>query len=130
MGEIKTKSLMPEWVPAFNKKFGNKVQGLWAPYLPPWAVILHVGRSSGKPFQTPVMAFKRGDKLYVNLIYGTGAHWAQNVLAAGEAEVVRAGRKHRLINPTVVVRSDFNGPLPFQTKFLGSGTAILVVELG
>lgn len=129
MDEIKTKSLMPAWVPKFNKKIGNKIQGLWAPYLPPWVVVLHVGRKSGRQFRTPVMAFKRGDSLYVNLLYGSGAHWVRNVMTAGEAEVIRAGRTHRVTDPTIVVRTDHEGDLPFETKVFPRGTGILILRL-
>lgn len=39
------------WLAHFNRLVGNKVQGLWAPYLPPWAVIVHVGRVSKRQYR-------------------------------------------------------------------------------
>jgi deazaflavin-dependent oxidoreductase (nitroreductase family) len=90
----------------FNKKVTNRVQGLWAPYLPPWAVIVHKGRKSGREYRTPVLAWRSGDRLGVVLYYGERAEWLRNVLAAGGAEVVRGGRTMRLTDPRVVDGTD------------------------
>ena len=35
---------LPRSLARFNKKVTNRIQGLWAPWLPPWAVIIHKGR--------------------------------------------------------------------------------------
>ncbi|MFT4048704.1 MAG: nitroreductase family deazaflavin-dependent oxidoreductase [Solirubrobacterales bacterium] len=120
---------MPRWVARFNNKVGNKVQGIWAPYLPPWAVVMHVGRRSGQQYGTPVLAFKRGDRLFVNLVYGSDAQWVQNVLAAGQVDLKRGGRRIHATNPQVVMRGSHPGPLPFQTKILGRAVGILVLDL-
>lgn len=54
-------------VARFNKTVNNRVQGLYAWLLPPWAVILHRGRRSGRSYRTPLLAFRRdrtvGDRL-------------------------------------------------------------------
>jgi deazaflavin-dependent oxidoreductase (nitroreductase family) len=95
-------SRMPAWLPAFNERVNNPVQRLWAPYLPPYALIVHTGRRSGKTYKTPVLAQRDGDTLSIALPYGAGAQWVKNVLAAGGAEVVRGGRRHTLSAPRVV----------------------------
>jgi deazaflavin-dependent oxidoreductase (nitroreductase family) len=92
----------------FNKKVTNRVQGLWAPYLPPWAMIVHKGRRSGRVFQTPVVSARDAGRLEIVLWYGDRADWVRNVLAAGGAEVRRSGRTGRLTNPRVV---DSNDPM-------------------
>ncbi len=124
-----TKSYMPAWLPAFNKKVTNPLQGIWAPWLPPYMMVHHVGRKSGRRFKTPVMAFKRGGTLYVNLLYGSDSQWVKNVLAAGGAEVVRLGRRLEAREPLVVRRGDFDGPLPFQTKLFGDDLGILILTI-
>lgn len=96
------RSLMPAWLPAFNKRVTNPIQGKWAPYLPPWAMIVHTGRSSGATYKTPITAYKRGDTLIVPLLYGANAQWVKNVLAAGGATIVRGGRERPAVNPRVV----------------------------
>ena len=90
----------------FNKRVTNRVQGVWAPYLPPWALIVHKGRKSGREYRTPVLAWRSGDRLGVVLYYGERAEWLRNVLAAGGAEVVRGGRTMRLADPRVVDATD------------------------
>jgi len=97
-----SRSLMPAWMPRFNKSVTNRVQGLWAPYLPPYAVIVHRGRRSGREYRTPVTALKRGRTLIVPLPYSAQAQWVRNVLTAGEATVVRGGRVRRVGSPRVV----------------------------
>lgn len=95
-------SLMPEWMPRFNKRVLNPIQGTWAPYLPPWAVIAHTGRKSGSTYRTPVTAFRRGNAIAIPLPYSANAQWVKNVIAAGGATVIRAGRERPVTNPRVV----------------------------
>lgn len=90
----------------FNKRVTNRVQGVWAPWLPPWAVIVHKGRKSGRVYRTPVVAARSGNRLRVVLWYGERADWVRNVLAADGAEVVRAGRTMTLRGVRVVDASD------------------------
>lgn len=97
-----THAVAPGWLPEFNKRTHNKIQRLWAPYLPPWATIVHVGRSSGKRYETPVTAFKFGDTVSVILLYGSRTDWMRNLFAAGSGELRRGGHTYRLRNPRVV----------------------------
>ena len=97
---------LPRSLARFNKKVTNRVQGIWAPWLPPWAVIVHKGRKSGRRYETPVLAFRSGDRLCVVLFYGERAEWLRNVLAAGAAEVRRLGRVGPLTNPRVLDGTD------------------------
>jgi deazaflavin-dependent oxidoreductase (nitroreductase family) len=94
-------SLAPSWLPAVNKVVTNRIQGLWAPYLPPYAVIVHRGRTSGKEYRTPVTAFRTGDRLVVPLFYGDRADWVRNLVAASQGGAERLGRLHRLSNVRV-----------------------------
>lgn len=124
-----TPSRMPAWLPAFNKKVTNRIQGLWAPYLWPYVMICHVGRSSGKDYRSPVVAFRRGGKLYVNLLYGSEAQWVKNVVAAGGTDAIRFGRRIRLDDPEIITREDHSGPLPFGVRVTGRSTGILVLRI-
>lgn len=93
---------LPRSLARFNRVATNRVQGLWAGRLPPWAVIVHRGRRSGREYETPVLAWRRGDHLVVHLYYGADADWVRNVLAAGEATVLRSGSRLALRDPKVV----------------------------
>jgi deazaflavin-dependent oxidoreductase (nitroreductase family) len=90
----------------FNKRVTNRVQGVWAPYLPPWAVIVHKGRKSGREYRTPVLAHKSGQRLGIVLFYSEDTDWVRNVLAAGGAGVRRAGRSGKLTGARVVDSTD------------------------
>jgi deazaflavin-dependent oxidoreductase (nitroreductase family) len=88
-------------VARFNKAINNRVQGLYAWILPPWAVILHRGRRSGRPYRTPVLAFRRDRTLIVALLYGEESDWLRN-LKSGGGRFVRMGRTYELSAPRVV----------------------------
>ena len=77
---------------------------MYAWILPPWVVILHRGRRSGRPYRTPVLAFRRGRTLIVALLYGEESDWLRN-LRAGDGRVVRGGRTYELSSPRVVETS-------------------------
>jgi deazaflavin-dependent oxidoreductase (nitroreductase family) len=112
----------------FNKKVTNRIQGLWAPYLPPWAVIVHKGRRSGREYRTPVLAKRSGTTLEVVLFYGERADWVRNVLAAGGAGVVRAGRTAGLTDPRVVDSTE-PGLSASTRRIAGRGRRVLVAGL-
>jgi deazaflavin-dependent oxidoreductase (nitroreductase family) len=92
-------------VARFNKLINNPVQGVYAWVLPPWAVILHRGRRSGRPYRTPLLAFKRDRTLVIALLYGEESDWLRN-LRAGGGEVIRGGRTFRVGAPGVVDTGD------------------------
>jgi deazaflavin-dependent oxidoreductase (nitroreductase family) len=92
---------VPRSVARFNRRVTNPIQMRWAPYLPPWAVIEHVGRRTGTRYSTPVIAAVDGGTLYVAVLYGPESDWVQNVLHAGGGHVRRAGRRFDLTAPEV-----------------------------
>lgn len=53
---------LPRALARINRVVTNRVMGLWAPYLPPWAVLLHTGRRSGRAYRTVLFAFVRGTR--------------------------------------------------------------------
>jgi deazaflavin-dependent oxidoreductase (nitroreductase family) len=89
----------------FNKKVTNRVQGLYAWLVPPWAVVLHSGRRSGHPYRTPLLAFRREQTLVIALLYGRRSDWLRN-LRAGGGRVVRRGRAFTVQPPDIVATSD------------------------
>ena len=68
----------------FNRVVTNPVQGTWAWLAPPWAVLVHRGRRSGRVYRTPVMASARGGRLRVKILYGEQSDWVRNLLAGGD----------------------------------------------
>lgn len=111
-------------VARFNKRFNNPIQRRYAWLVPPWAIIVHRGRRSGRRYRTPVDAFRRGDELAVVILYGERSDWVQNVLA-GEASVVRGGRTYALREPRVTGPED--PALSFAARRLGRLSGKLLV---
>jgi deazaflavin-dependent oxidoreductase (nitroreductase family) len=95
----------------FNRRFTNRLLGPPARYLPGFGVVTHVGRRSGRTYQTPVNVFASGDGFVIALTYGREAQWVRNVLAAGGCELTTRGRGHRLTRPEVF-RDDRRRPVP------------------
>lgn len=85
----------------FNKRVTNRIQGLYAWLVPPWAVIVHRGRRSGREYRTPLFAFRRSHTLVIALLYGEESDWLAN-LRAGGGHVIRGGRSYVVGPPEVV----------------------------
>ena len=119
---------MPAWLPKVMKQVVNPIQGLWAPRLAPWAVIVHIGRRSGTEYRTPVLAVRSGGALYVALFYGTGAQWVRNVRAAGGGEVIRRGRRARFANVRIVA-DPAGEPLPRAIRAAARHVPVLVADV-
>jgi hypothetical protein len=66
------------------------------------SVIRHVGRVSGRSYETPVGSFAVGDDFVIALPYGPGADWVRNVLTHGTATLVHEGRTVPVHQPEVV----------------------------
>jgi hypothetical protein len=85
----------------FNKRVANPIQRRWADRLPPWAVVVHRGRISGRRYETPVLARLHDGEVVIALFYGAGADWVRNVVAAGGGELIRRRRTLVMRHPRV-----------------------------
>ena len=70
--------------------------------LSPIVLIEHVGRCSGKVYQTPIMASRHDDGFMFALTYGKEVDWYKNILASQEAKLTFGGMSYQLINPVNV----------------------------
>jgi deazaflavin-dependent oxidoreductase (nitroreductase family) len=86
----------------FNRRVTNPILGMFAPYLPPMAVVVHRGRRSGRRYSTPVLAFPTDDGYAIGLTYGPDTDWVHNVLAAQRCLLRRRGRELYLTNPVIL----------------------------
>lgn len=100
---------IPRAVARFNRVVSNPIQSRWAGRLPPWAIIEHTGRKSGRTYRTPVLAATRGGRIYIAILYGEESDWVRNLLAAGEGHVIRTWRRYRLVDPRIERRA--TGPV-------------------
>jgi hypothetical protein len=80
-----------------------------------YGVVAHVGRHSGKPYATPVVAKLTSEGVVVPLPYGAETDWCRNVLAAGGCTLMLNGAEYRLNSPQVV-SSEIAEPLVPQAN--------------
>jgi deazaflavin-dependent oxidoreductase (nitroreductase family) len=62
----------------------------------PFSLIRHVGRRSGKAFETPVVLAEVPEGFVCELTYGADVNWYRNIVAAGECDVVHRGREYHV----------------------------------
>src|SRR5438132_8953880 len=92
-------------VARFNMVVNDRFQRVYAWLVPPWAVLLHRGRRSGRLYRTPVLAFRQERTLVIALLYGEESDWLRNLRTSGGGRVVRMGRTFKLHEPRVVETS-------------------------
>ena len=87
---------MPQGLARFNRHVTNPIQRLWAGWLPPFGIVEHVGRRSGKPYRTPVNVFSTNvdgkPGVAILLTYGPDRDWLKNLTAAGGGRMRRNGK--------------------------------------
>ncbi len=92
----------PDRLARINRWLTNPVMRTFAGRLPPFAVVVHRGRRSGREHRTPVWAFPAGDGFVVALTYGAERDWVRNVVAAGGCGLLRGGRRLSLADPRLL----------------------------
>ncbi|OMB94177.1 peptidase [Mycobacterium colombiense] len=101
---------LPQGLARFNRRVTNPIQRMWAGWLPPFGIVEHVGRRSGKPYHTPVNVFntevngKPG--VAILLTYGPDRDWLKNLKAAGGGQVRSRGKTFGIADPRVVSRDE------------------------
>jgi hypothetical protein len=87
----------------FNRAFGNphqmKTAGTPGAYA---SVIRHVGRTTGRSYETPVVAFATDDGFVIALPYGSDTDRLKDVLASGSATIVDEGNTWLIDLPELV----------------------------
>ena len=91
----------------------------------PFGVLRHVGRRSGAAYHTPVAVGRTPDGVLVPLMYGPGADWCRNILAAGRCTLTFRGEEAALTAPEVVLPGVAEPQLPAETlrEWRGQGIA-------
>ncbi len=73
------------------------------------SVVRHVGRRSGRPYQTPVVAVRHDDRFLIALPYGKRTDWLKNVLGKGSASIVTNGHTYEVDQPEVIPMAEATG---------------------
>lgn len=112
----------------FAARFVNPVTRLVAGWLPGFAILSHVGRRSGRTYRIPINVFRRGDRFFFALTYGSDVDWVKNVLAAGECSIRTLGRDVRLVEPELLADREL-GFLPFPARLVERWNGVTEVLL-
>lgn len=88
----------------------------------PFAIVRHVGRRSGKVYETPIIVAPVKDGFVIELSYGHDVDWHKNVLAAGSCTILRHGKEF-VINKIEPIdaetgRAAFSPPQQFILRLL------------
>lgn len=89
--------VLPRRLARMNKRVWNPILRRLVG-IGPFAEIEHIGRSSGRPYRTTLMAFRSGDTITIALTYGPDVDWLKNVRAAGGCRM-RVGRELFVLGP-------------------------------
>jgi deazaflavin-dependent oxidoreductase (nitroreductase family) len=111
------------WLAKFNIAVTNRITGLFAGWLPGFGILTHVGRKSGKVYQTPVNVFRVSNGFVIALTYSSQSEWVKNVLAAAGCELKTVGTKYHLSSPAVVrdpLRRQFPIPVRLVLRLVGA----------
>jgi deazaflavin-dependent oxidoreductase (nitroreductase family) len=103
---------LPRAFARFNRRFANPIVRRVAGRLPPFAIVGHAGRTSRRPYRTPVAAFANGDALVFTLVYGAHSDWVRNVVAADAATVTRHGMTETYGDPQIARGEEAVGSVP------------------
>jgi deazaflavin-dependent oxidoreductase (nitroreductase family) len=79
----------PKGLRYFNKHVLNRITGQaarssWGPF----CIIYHVGRRSGKPYETTIIAIPTAGSFVIALTYGPDVDWFRNIRAAGGCKIL------------------------------------------
>ena len=92
----------PYAIARFARDYFNHLTRPLAGRLPPFILVEHRGRRSGRPYQTPMFGFFDDDRaIVIVLTYGPNVDWLKNLAAAGGGTVVARGRTYRVGPPAV-----------------------------
>ena len=86
----------------FTTRIFNRLSIHVAGWLLFFAILTHVGRTSGRTYRAPINVFRRGDHYVFALTYGSDVQWLKNLMAAGECDMRTRGRDIHLVEPELI----------------------------
>jgi len=70
------------------------------------SVVRHIGRRTGRTYETPVVAVEHDDSILIALPYGPRTDWMKNVLASGHATIVSNGQTYEVDRPQIIAMTE------------------------
>ena len=62
----------------------------------PFSIVRHIGRKTGRTYETPVILTGSAEGLVSELTYGDQVYWYRNIVRAG-GEILHRGRMYRVL---------------------------------
>jgi deazaflavin-dependent oxidoreductase (nitroreductase family) len=127
----KRKQSFSQRVRVFNKYITNPLLRTFAnSSRGPFAVLHHIGRHSGKPYETTIMVWPLGDSFVIALTYGESVDWYRNVLADGRCTLHWHGREYTLGKPEPIdARRALQAFPPFFKMVLSTRRTMQFVQM-
>jgi deazaflavin-dependent oxidoreductase (nitroreductase family) len=83
-----------------------------------FALIRHVGRHSGKPYEIPIMVFPKGEDFIIALTYGPKVDWYRNLRASGQGILLWHEQAYTIEKPELMDRTPALSALPPLQRFI------------
>jgi deazaflavin-dependent oxidoreductase (nitroreductase family) len=106
---VRARASDPAWIRGFVTHRFNPVVthlGLTGGRRSPWAILEHVGRTTGMVYRTPVLPKISDDHAWIPLPYGTEVNWLRNVRAAGHCRMQVHATTYDMDEPALVAPED------------------------
>lgn len=99
-----------------NHTLNRVTRGLARAKHGPFSLVRHVGRNSGRTYETPVILARAPEGFVAELTYGENVNWYRNIVAAGGCVVVHHGVEYRVdqISRCSAERGRSAYPFPFS----------------
>jgi deazaflavin-dependent oxidoreductase (nitroreductase family) len=98
--------MMSDRMRVFNKYVTNRaLRGFAHLSFGPFALVRHVGRRSGKPYETVIMVWRTTEGFVIALTYGPNVDWYRNLQAAGGGTVFWHRRTYAVGKPEPIAAS-------------------------
>lgn len=102
----------PRRMTRLNRAIINPVVTQMAGRFGPLAIVVHHGRTSGKEYRTPALAFPAEDGFIIALFYGRNTDWERNVMDHNGGMLIYHNNRHPLTNPRLIGSDEANRWLP------------------
>ena len=107
---------LPAGLARFNKKVTNRITTPFARRLPWFGVVRHVGRETGKAYETPLMCWVDHSAITIVLTYGSDVDWLKNLVSAGGGEMVVGGEIVQFETPVLLDAREGRSRIPAVIK--------------
>ena len=99
----------------------------------PFALLRHVGRKSGKAYETPIMVWRVADGFIIELTYGRQVDWLRNLQAASQG-TLRWRRREYAFHTSVFVDEETGlralpPPISFIFRTIGGHEFVKLPDL-